>query len=59
MQKKLVVTLLLLFAALVIYAYEYKESGTRQYMGAHVSDLCGSGLMYRVVGQPLGFGMVL
>jgi hypothetical protein len=59
MLKKSVLILLVLAVISSIVAIEYSETGARQYMGAHLSELCGSGIMYRCVGQPLGFGIVM
>ncbi|MBN2829873.1 MAG: hypothetical protein JXR56_06095 [Candidatus Cloacimonetes bacterium] len=59
MLKKIALSLMILLMVCVVFAEEVKETGTRQYMGFHVSDLCATGLAYRNVGTPLGYSMII
>ncbi len=59
MFKKLILIMVVCFLLTTLTAIEYKETSTKQYMGAHASDLIGSGLMYRISGSPWGMGLVL
>ncbi len=59
MLKKSILILIVSVLLTTLTAVEYSNEKVKQYMGLNISDICGSGLIYRLSGTPLGLGIIL